>query len=135
MSTHNPPRWRCVGSMVSYAIRDKLIVYETIINRMHPDRLDEMVQQVDWFAKVDYRILRFLQDHDIKVSPGVLGRNIDRNNDYVGRRCRTLTKAGLLVREDEGIYELSDDGRAFLAGELTPEEIEAMDPNGKSTDD
>lgn len=87
-----------------------------------------MVQRVEWFAKSDYPLLSFFEDHDIQVSPKVVGENLDYHPGYIGRRLRALRDAGLLDQHDSGLYELSDLGRQFLAGEVSAEEIEALDP-------
>lgn len=87
-----------------------------------------MVEAVSWFAKVDYPILNFFRNHDIEVSPAVVAWNIGYDNDYVGKRLRALSRADLLVRIDEGRYELSEEGRRFLAGELNVDEVEALNP-------
>jgi predicted transcriptional regulator len=87
-----------------------------------------MVEAVSWFAKVDYPILDFLSNHDIEVSPSVVAWNIGYDNDYVGKRLRALSGAGLLNRVDEGRYEVSDLGRQFLAGDLDAEDVEDLNP-------
>lgn len=88
-----------------------------------------MVQHVSWFAKIDYPILDFLSEYDILVSPKIVGGNLEIHRSYVGRRLRTLRDAGLLVQHENGLYGLSDLGREFLAGDLSREEIEALDPD------
>lgn len=87
-----------------------------------------MVQPVSWFARVDYPILGLLEKHDIPLSPKVVSASIDENRSYVGQRLRTLRDAGLLVQHENGLYQLSDLGREFLAGDLSWQEIEALDP-------
>lgn len=87
-----------------------------------------MVQPVSWFVKIDYPILEFLQEHDIPMSPKVVSASIDQDRSYVGQRLRTLRDADLVVQHENGLYQLSDLGWEFLAGELSWQEIEALDP-------
>lgn len=89
-----------------------------------------MVQHVSWFVKVDYPVVGFFETYDILVSPKVVSGNIDYDRSYVGKRLRALRDAGLLVQHENGLYELSDLGREFLAGDLSREEVEALDPDG-----
>ena len=88
-----------------------------------------MVRHISWFAKIDYPLLDFLSRHDLLVSPKIVGANLGHHRSYAGRRLRTLRDAGLLVQHENGLYELSDLGRQFLADDLSREEVEALDPD------
>ncbi|TYT61001.1 MarR family transcriptional regulator [Natrialba swarupiae] len=76
-------------------------------------------------APVDYEILLFFDEHPIIVSPHVLAVNIDYDRQYVSKRCGALVGAGLLGSVDTGLYELSDQGNAFLEGKIDGQELEA----------
>jgi len=89
---------------------------------MSRNRLEEMVERVSWFSPVDYEIFLFFEDHDILVSPKVIAVNIGYDRQYVYKRLRVLTEARLLEGED-GIYELTDRGREFLAGDLDEDDL------------
>jgi|GEM_PF-1586759 len=82
-----------------------------------------MVHRISWFRPADYAILRFYDDHDIYISAKGLARNLDYSRQYVNRRLNVLADAGLLARDD-GLYALSDRGRAFLAGGLDLADVE-----------
>ena len=86
--------------------------------------LDEMVEHVEWMSPIDYEILIFFEKHDIRVSPKVLAINIEYDRQYTSKRCQRLTEAGILERESEGVYSLSDKGREFLKGDLDASELE-----------
>ena len=88
------------------------------------DVVQEMVERVSWLSPVDYEVLGFFESHDIVTSPKVLAANIDYDRQYVSKRCQALLSSGLLVQPENGLYELSDLGRDFLAGEVEPEVIE-----------
>lgn len=81
-----------------------------------------MVERVEWFSPIHYEILDFFDNHGIYISPRDLAVNIDYTRKYVGNECRTLAEAGLL-ENDDGMYRLSDQGRAFLAGEIDADDI------------
>jgi len=83
-----------------------------------------MRPRIDWMTQADERILEFLQEKDIVASPSVIAANIDYTGEYISRRCRKLTDAGLLQRVDASNYRLTDLGGQFLNGEVDPEEIE-----------
>jgi repressor of nif and glnA expression len=72
----------------------------------------------------DERILEFLREKDIVASAAVIAANIDYTGEYISRRCRELTDAGLLQRVDASNYRLTDLGEQFLAGEVDAQDIE-----------
>ncbi|AXR77187.1 MarR family transcriptional regulator [Natrarchaeobaculum sulfurireducens] len=83
-----------------------------------------MVERVPWMKPVDYEILLFLDDHDIQISPKVLSANIDYDRQYVSKRCGVLTDVDLLESDGSGLYQLTDTGRAYLAGNLEVTDLE-----------
>lgn len=83
-----------------------------------------MRPRVDWMTQADERVLEFLNEKDIVASPSVIAANIDYTQEYLSRRCRKLTNAGLLQRVDASNYRVTDLGEQFLAGNLTAKELE-----------
>ncbi|RZH67852.1 MarR family transcriptional regulator [Natrinema altunense] len=83
-----------------------------------------MVERVPWMAPVDYEIMLFFDEHAILVSPRVLAANIEYDRQYVSKRCRTLSEAGLLDIVDTGLYQLTETGTAYLEGTLDVSELE-----------
>ena len=88
-----------------------------------------MPGRISWFSPIDYPLWSFFEQHDIQISVKGIAANIDYDADYTGRRVRTIRDAGLLVQNENGLYELSDLGREFLADDLSREEVEALDPD------
>ncbi|ARS91926.1 phage repressor protein [Natrarchaeobaculum aegyptiacum] len=82
-----------------------------------------MVERVSWFSPVHYEILGFFERHDIWISARGLAKNIDYDRNYVSRECPLLVEHGLLQKEGT-IYSLTGRGRAFLAGEIDPDDLE-----------
>ena len=77
----------------------------------------------------DVVILEFLQDHDLELTPKSLYRNLTRYGYDIGYstvrgRVRELEKWGLLEKDGDGYYELSDRGRSYLDGEIDQDELE-----------
>lgn len=75
-------------------------------------------------TELDERILEFLAENG-NHQPGIiqdrldeLGADMDYSDNYVNIRCRKLRDSGLLVNVGGGVYSITDDGRAFLAGDL-----------------
>ena len=90
--------------------------------------IDEMVERVSWFSPVDYEILLFFENHDIEASAKVISANIEYDRQYVSKRLRELADESLLQKNDEsGLYELSEHGRDFLAGDLNASDLEGDD--------
>lgn len=82
-----------------------------------------MRPRIDWMTQADERILEFLQEKDIVASPSVIAANIDYTGEYISRRCRKLTDAGLLQRVDASNYRLTELGEQFLSGDIESEDV------------
>jgi predicted transcriptional regulator len=74
-------------------------------------------------TQADERVLEFLHEKDIVASPSVIAANIDYTQEYLSRRCRKLTDAGLLQRVDASNYRVTDLGERFLNGDIGEDEI------------
>ncbi len=86
-----------------------------------------MVERVEWLSPIDYEILQFYEEHDILASAKVVSANIDYSRNYANRRFSTLRKADLLRKDEEtGLFGLTDDARAFLAGDLDADDLEPI---------
>jgi len=80
-------------------------------------------------TRADDAILEFLLNEGnrpINASPAVVQANIEYQISHVRNRLRELHSAGLVeyYDEDRGIYEITDKGRAYLAGDLDVSELE-----------
>ena len=75
-------------------------------------------------TQADDRILETLEDTDLMLSPHILALNLDYSKAHVSRRLAKLQDAGLVIRVETGVYEITDQGRAYLAGELDAEDLE-----------
>ena len=84
-----------------------------------------MRPRVDWMTQADERVLEFLYEKDIVASPSVIAANIDYTQEYLSRRCRRLTDAGLLQRVDASNYRVTDFGEQYLEGEVDAEDLES----------
>lgn len=93
--------------------------------------VEEAMKRVAWFSKIDYEIMGFFEEFDLKMSPKVLAANLEYHPSYMGRRLRTLRDVGLLQQHEDGLYSLSDLGEEFLAAELSQTDIEALDPDSE----
>jgi len=91
-----------------------------------------MKPRPSWASKYDEPILEFLEGTDAALPPAVVEFNLEHkgiaNPAYstVKRRMRKLEEHDFLRKAEgkEGYYEISDHGRAYLAGELDAEELE-----------
>lgn len=82
---------------------------------------------VDWMTKSDPAILELLDESGIALPPTVIAFNVDGvSRPTVQRRVKELAKEGLIrkVSDEKGYYEITDRGRAYLAGDLDAEDLE-----------
>jgi len=82
-----------------------------------------MVERVSWMSPIHYEMLEFFDQHDIWISARALAENIDYDRNYTSKECSNLVDVGILNKKDT-IYKLSDNGRAFLAGEINADELD-----------
>lgn len=85
---------------------------------------------VDWMTRADDAILEFLQNEgnrQLVATPGVIEANIGYTLSTVNQRLRKLKTAGLVEYHDEerGLYEISEQGKAYLSGTIDASELEA----------
>ncbi|OIB56281.1 MarR family transcriptional regulator [Natrialba sp. SSL1] len=75
-------------------------------------------------TQADDRILETLSDSELILSPRVLAVNTDYSRHYLSTRLGKLHDADLVDRVDEGLYQITDRGRAYLNGDLEADELE-----------
>lgn len=75
----------------------------------------------------DDRILETLESSGLVLSPRILSENTDYTRNYINKRLKKLRENGLVERVDEGLYEITDRGRDYLAGELDADDLEEPD--------
>jgi len=74
----------------------------------------------------DDRILEILDESGLILSPSIISANLDLTRQHVSSRLSELREHGLVESVDtgRGHYQITDRGRAYLAGELDAEELE-----------
>ena len=80
--------------------------------------------RIGWMTQADDRILEVMEDSGLILTPAVLHENIDYSRNYISDRCRTLNEAGLLAKDGEGLYYITEKGKAYLSGEIDGDELE-----------
>jgi len=84
----------------------------------------------DWMTPVDRDILELLENDpgkkELALTPRLISENTDWGADTVREHLLELRDHGLVEYRDEpaGIYQLSERGRNYLAGELDVGELE-----------
>lgn len=73
-------------------------------------------------TRADDLIIDYLRDVDL-APPKEIADAIDYNHKYVGRRCRNLADVGLIHNLGRGLYQITNDGKAYLDGELDAREL------------
>lgn len=76
-----------------------------------------------WMESADRRILEFMREEDV-FEPTQMDEEGICPAKYASYRCRELTKYGLLKRHMPGVYEVTDAGDRYLAGDLDPSDLE-----------
>lgn len=77
----------------------------------------------DWMEPVDRSILEYMESEDAFDPTQFDAAGICPAN-YAAHRCRKLSEYGLVNRPIPGVYEISDAGERYLAGELDPSDLE-----------
>lgn len=84
----------------------------------------------------DDRILEYVREMD-SGSPTEMANSgyVRYSRQYVHKRCKELTKRGLLDHLGNGVYVITDRGEAYLDGEIdtsedAPDEVESPFENG-----
>jgi predicted transcriptional regulator len=86
-----------------------------------------MRPRVEWMTRADDYILEFFEDTSIVATPHVVSANIDYSRQYVNRRIRQLADHDLLENTGDGLYQITDRGKAYLAGDLDADDLSDSD--------
>jgi hypothetical protein len=80
----------------------------------------------------DDRILEVLAERG-NLQPSTISEIIRDNapgleysDQHIGRRCRKLRDYGLLIKYGQGVYSITEEGKAYLAGDL---DASTLDPD------
>lgn len=84
---------------------------------------DVVRQRADWMRPVDGRIMEAIRDEG-NLTPQALDNFDVCSRSHASVRLSKLAKYGLVERIAQGLYRLTDDGRAFLDEELDAGELE-----------
>lgn len=72
-----------------------------------------------WMQAADDRILEYLRAEGVTTPKSLSDESpYDYHRNTVQRRLRLLSKAGLVERVGRGVYTISEEGEAYLDGEL-----------------
>ncbi|WP_152422529.1 hypothetical protein [Natrinema pallidum] len=94
---------------------------------------EDMYREVDWMKPSDYPLLQELAKYDGWHTPKSLSLNLPNTRNWLGQRCRKLEEHDLVERhDDEPGYRITDRGRAFLAGELEPADLQEPDADAET---
>lgn len=79
-----------------------------------------------WMDPADDDILEAMCDEDVFTPDHIDDEGICRG-PYAATRCRELAKRGLLESHAIGMYDITELGERYLAGEVDPTELEPDD--------
>ena len=83
-------------------------------------------QRAEWMNPVDDQILELMRDEG-NLTPRAVGDFGIAVSDYAGDRFAVLRRYGLVERISRGLYRLTDEGRAYLVGELDAADLEPVE--------
>lgn len=87
----------------------------------------EMHREIGWMRPADPYILRFMDTSGAELKPASIALNVPYSANWVGQRCRKLSKHGLLERDEEhSSYSITDLGRRVAREELSSDEVEEL---------
>lgn len=93
----------------------------------HPEDSEDVRQRADWMNPVDERILEAI-DQEGNLTPLALEEPFDvTSKSHASDRLSLLTRYGLVERVARGLYRITDDGEAFLEGDLDASSLEPSD--------
>ncbi|MEZ3118040.1 PhiH1 repressor [Halobaculum sp. MBLA0147] len=87
---------------------------------------DEMRQRAEWMVPSDDQILELLHDNQ-HLTPKGIEHYGGPSSGHAHDRCAVLAEYGLIERVVQGLYKLTDEGRAYLNEELDASELEPVD--------
>ena len=87
---------------------------------------DNMRKEADWMVPSDDTILELVREHG-NLTPTAIEDLGGPSAGHARNRCPKLAKYGLLVRISRGLYNITDDGRAYLDEELDAAELDIVD--------
>lgn len=90
------------------------------------DELDELIRSAEWMAPVDGDIVKLMRSDDVFTPEHISDEDVCRAPD-AAYRCRQLVKYGLLSQLTVGMYDITDLGEQFLAGDVDPQDLEPDD--------
>lgn len=82
-------------------------------------------RHANWMSQSDERLLEYL-DMESGGSPKEMAADerLPYHEQSIGRRLRQLAAAGFVDRIGHGAYVITDQGRAYLAGEFDARDID-----------
>jgi predicted transcriptional regulator len=85
----------------------------------------------DWMSLADDRILEYIRENGSGSPTEMMeeGR-IRYSKQHIARRAKELSRRGLLQHLGNAVYVITDEGEAYLDGDLDTQGLERLDENG-----
>lgn len=85
-----------------------------------------MRYSAEWMTLADERILERLSEVETDTPKGMAeSGDVRFSRQYIGQRCRKLADYGLTQPLGNGVYRITEEGEAYLDGELDVAELDA----------
>lgn len=73
----------------------------------------------DWMVRADDRIMEHLRENGPDTPKSMADSDRVRfSRQYINQRCKLLVSYGLLLHLGNGVYDVTEQGEAYLDGEM-----------------
>lgn len=82
----------------------------------------------DWMVRADDRIMEHLREEGPDTPKSMADSDRVRfSRQYINQRCKLLVSNGLLLHLGNGVYDLTEQGEAYLDGDI---DVRNLDTDG-----
>lgn len=91
-----------------------------------------MIPEIDGLVAADVAVLLFYGEHRWRIAapPSTMAANTPVSQSHASRRCKALTRAGLLeIADDRGYYRITNLGIRYINGDMDDEHADIVREN------
>lgn len=82
-----------------------------------------MRKRGEWMKPTDDQILEILGDSGLVLTPQIIAFNAGFDRSHVNKRLSEFVEKGLVRRVERGKYEITNEGRGYLSGEVDADKL------------
>jgi len=82
----------------------------------------------DWMSRADDRILEHLAERGPDTPKEMADSDRVRfSRQHINQRCKTLVSSGLVVHLGNGVYDITEQGKQYLNGDIDVRDLDFDD--------